>query len=144
VEFNYRQGCLAGALNTVTALGAYTVPIFTIPFLLAKLIFPGLGSALDFLIGFAFAFYVLRVILHMRPVYHGEEKSDFQKVGFIFSYAAIFLLNSILVVAVVAFIIDDWEMLRDYLSAALYQAQQSYAAAWGWLQDVAGQTLDKL
>ncbi len=104
---------LSGRTNPLIILSPYVVPLLVVPFLILKPIvvasvYPWLTAG----VGFAVLFHLHTLCLDLRL-----RQTDLQKYGYLFSFAFVFWLNSLLVPFVSLGMVFSWERAFDFLLA---------------------------
>jgi hypothetical protein len=120
--------------NFFIALAPYTIPLFTIPLLIARLFLPPpISLVLDFLIGFTLAFHLVGLCKEFRP-----RQTDLQRSGYAFSVSAVLIVNAIWLVVAVAVVIDDPAAIGTYFSDAIALAGEFYQQTVDFLGGLLG------
>ncbi len=128
----FRQG--PDFASFIILLAPYTIPLFTIPLLVARLFLPPpISAVVDFLIGFTLAFHLVGLLKEFHP-----RQTDLQRSGFVFSVSAVLLVNAIWLVVAVAVVIDEPEAIVTYFGDAWALAGQLYRQAVDWIAGVVG------
>lgn len=111
-----------GINNFVILLAPYTIPLLTIPLLIARLLLPPpIAQVLDFLIGFTLAFHFVGLFKEFR-----FRQTDLKRSGYAFSISAVLLVSAIWLVVAVAVVIDDPAAIVTYFGDAWTLALDFY------------------
>ncbi len=103
-------------------LAPYCLPIFTIPFLLLKLLpLSQLNRPIDFLIGFTLAFHFLASIYEFA-----FKQDDIERTGALFSLVLVLFFNLVFLVITKVALHQDWSTIIEYFSDSVARSQESY------------------
>ena len=112
-------------------LAPYFLPLFTLPFLLAKPFLPSpFDEIANFLIGFTLALHYASLIAwEFRP-----SQPDFRTTGVIFSIVVTLFLNVVLLVVILAIVTGNYAGILDYFKNGWDRTVEAYGAALEFLQ----------
>lgn len=141
---NVEEGGLAAwsnGSNFIITLAPYYLPVLTIPLLIIKAFAPPVAYApLDFLIGFFYAFHVVSLAtFELRP-----SQPDIKKVGWIFSFVMIGILNAIFLAIILCAVLNNYAYLPTYFKNSFFRAIEAGKTIVQWVKELLLPRLDQL